>query len=182
MITSLMRGLAGRKPATHPLTLIHLLENLEITYFTPESVIQYKRDKLEQVESELRPPRAEEIKERDFGRWEHSELRWLLMKKSAMVDWIGDEPVIRFWKTAGYERFYTYLQWVKTPLEKAVGVPEFVQAKAAEIARHLPEATFTVEELRGERRVYDPFLIVSYGAESYYVEVWEELDFERQHT
>jgi len=48
----------------------------------------------------------------------------------------------------------------ESPLEKAVDVPEFVKAKAAEIATHLPGATFTVEELRSERRVYDPFLHV----------------------
>jgi hypothetical protein len=45
-----------------------------------------------------------------------------------------------------------------------------------------PEATFTVEQLQSERRIYDPFLIVSYGDESYYIEVWDESEFERQHT
>jgi hypothetical protein len=39
-----------------------------------------------------------------------------------------------------------------------------------------------VEELRSERRAYDPFLIVSYDSESYYVEVWDESDFERKYT
>jgi len=71
---------------------------------------------------------------------------------------------------------------VKSPLEKAADVPEFVTAKAAEIATHLPEASFTVEELRSERRAYDPFLIVSYGRESYYIEVWDESIFERMYT
>jgi len=50
------------------------------------------------------------------------------------------------------------------------------------IAIRLREATFTVEELRSERRVYDPFLIASYGSEGYYVEVRDELDFERKYT
>ena len=42
--------------------------------------------------------------------------------------------------------------------------------------------TFTVEQLQSERRIYDPFLIVSYADESYYIEVWNESEFERQHT
>ena len=89
--------------------------------------------------------------------------------------------MIRFWQTTRFERFYTCLQWVKSPLERATDVPEFVKAKATEIATHLPEATFTVEELRSECRTYDPFLIVSYGDESYYVEVWSESDFEHRY-
>jgi hypothetical protein len=90
--------------------------------------------------------------------------------------------MIRFWETPQFERFYTCLQWVKTPLERATNVPEFVKAKAQKIATRLPEATFTVEELRSERRAYDPFLIVAYGDESYYVEAWDESDFERNCT
>jgi len=61
-------------------------------------------------------------------------------------------------------------------------VPEFVKAKAREIANLLPDATFTVEQLRSEKKIYDPFLIVSYADESYYVEVWEEPGFERNYT
>ena len=61
-------------------------------------------------------------------------------------------------------------------------MPQFVWAKAREIASCLPEATFTVEQLQSERRIYDPFLIVSYADESYYIEVWDESEFERQHT
>ena len=38
------------------------------------------------------------------------------------------------------------------------------------------------EQLRSEKRIYDPFLIVSYADESYYVEVWEEPEFERKYT
>ena len=61
-------------------------------------------------------------------------------------------------------------------------VPKFVKAKAREIANLLPEATFTVKQLRNEKKIYDPFLIVSYADESYYVEVWEEPEFERNYT
>jgi hypothetical protein len=42
--------------------------------------------------------------------------------------------------------------------------------------------TLTVEQLQIERRIYDPFLIVSCADGSYYIEVWDEAEFERQHT
>jgi hypothetical protein len=61
-------------------------------------------------------------------------------------------------------------------------IPEFVKDKARQIASLLPDATFTVEQLRSEKQAYDPFLIVSYADESYYVEVWEEPEFERKYT
>ena len=46
----------------------------------------------------------------------------------------------------------------------------------------LPDASFTAEQLRSERKMYDPFLIVSYADESYHVEVWEEPEFEQNYT
>ena len=181
MNTILLRKVVGYKLTPQPSTLKCLLEELNITPFTPESVAEYKREKLEQVASELRPADAEEIKEREFGSWEHAELH-RLRKEIVLRNLPGGEPMIRFWMTPQWQRFYTCLQWVKSPPEKAVDVPEFVKAKAAEIATHLPEATFSVEELRSERRAYDPFLIVSYGEESYYIEVWDESIFERKYT
>ncbi len=180
MITRLVPNVAGHKLTPQSSALKRVLEELDITPFTPESVAEYKREKLEQVTSELRSADAEEIKERDFSRWEIFELQWL-QDRVAMRGLTGDEPVIRFWRTPR-RRFCTCLQWVKSPLEEAIDVPQFVKAKAAEIATHLPEATFTVEELRSERRAYDPFLIVSYGDESYYIDVWDESIFERKYT
>jgi len=40
--------------------------------------------------------------------------------------------------------------------------------------------TFSVEQLQSEPRIYDPSLIVSCADESYYIEVWDESEFERQ--
>ena len=178
MIATLVQKVVGSKAPAQPMALKRVLERLEITPFTLESVAQYKREKLEQVESELRPANAEEIKEHDFRHWEYSEFQWLYRKFAKLP---GDKPVIRVWKT-GESLLYTYLQWVRIPLKKAADVPQFVKAKAVEIANHLPEATFTVEELRSERHTFDPFLIVSYGYESYYVDVWGEANFERTYT
>ena len=167
------------KSPHQPSSLRAVLEELDIKPFTPESVTKHKREKLQEMMCELPPAQGEEVKEHEFDAWEYAELHRLRMD-IVLRDLSGDEPVIRFWETRRGQRSYTCLQWVKSPLEKAVDVPEFVKAKAAEIATHLPGATFTVEELRSERRVYDPFLIVSYGDESYCVEVWHESNFARK--
>ena len=41
---------------------------------------------------------------------------------------------------------------------------------------------FTVEQPQCERHIYNPFLIVSFADESYYIEVWVESQFERHDT
>jgi hypothetical protein len=179
MNTMLVREVVARQSTHQPSTLRAILEALDIEPFTPEFVTEHKREKLKEMMCELRPAQGEEIKEHEFDAWEYAELHRLRMD-TLLRDLSSDEPVIRFRETRWGQRSYTCLQWVKSPLEKAVDVPEFVKAKAAEIATHLPGA-FTVEELRSERRVYDPFLIVSYGYESYYVEVWSESNVERQY-
>src|SRR2546422_11275790 len=185
------------KSTGNPSTLKGALEQLEINSLAPEFVAAYKREKLEQITHSLRPDAAREITEEEFSCWERAELyrmckndqvedrpriRWGRLHKRSLLDVPGDAPVIRFWDTPWGPRFYTCLRWVRVPLEKVRDAPEFVKAKAREIANSLPDATFTVEQLRSEKRIYDPFLIVSYADESYYVEVWEEPEFERKCT
>jgi hypothetical protein len=179
-------------------TLKGALEQLKITALAPELVAAYKRKKLEQITHSLRPDSAREITEEEFSFLERAELRrmckndpldarprirfWDRLHKHGLLGLPGDAPVIRFWETLSGSRFYTCLRWVRVPPEEGRDVPEFVKAKAREIANLLPEATFTVEQLRSEKKIYDPFLIVSYADESYYVEVWEEPEFERNCT
>lgn len=158
-----------------------ILARLDIVTLTTEWVAEYKQAKLEEMTYQLRPDEAQEIKEHEFGAWEHSELYWL-RSKTERHELSGDAPLIRFWELPSGVRCYTYLRWVRVPLEEAADIPEFVTAKVREITSSLPDATFTVEQLRSERRLYDPFLIVSYGEESYYIEVWNEPVFEREHT
>jgi hypothetical protein len=181
-----------------PSTLKGALEKLDIVAFTPESVAEYKQDKIEQMTRQLSHPQGEEISRHDFDPWEYAELNSLrnkVRRKAYLIRLWGklwqkkessnlpcDPPVVRFWKVPGNQRLCVLLQWVKVPLEDALDVPEFVWAKAREIASLRPEASFTVEQLQSERRIYDPFLIVSCAAESYYIEVWEESAFECQHT
>ncbi|HYL11828.1 MAG TPA: hypothetical protein VEV41_02270 [Terriglobales bacterium] len=186
------------KPASNLSTLKGVLEQLGMTSLAPEFVAAYKREKLEQITHSLRPDSAREITEEEFSGWERTELRRMCkndqvddrprfrfrdrLHKRSLLGLPGDAPVVRFWDTPWGPRYYTCLRWVRVPLEEAHNVPEFVKAKASEIANLLPEATFTVEQLRSEKKIYDPFLIVSYANESYYVEVWEEPEFERKYT
>jgi hypothetical protein len=174
------------------------LKQLQITPLAPEFVAAYKREKVDEITQSLRPDSAREITEQEFSCWEKTELRrmcrndrvnnrprthfWDRWHKQSLLDLPGDAPVIRFWDTVRGSRFYTCLRWVRLSLEEAPDTPEYVKAKAAEIANLLPDATFTVEQLRSEKEIYDPFLIVSYADESYYVEVWEEPEFERKYT
>jgi hypothetical protein len=186
------------KSASNLSTLKGALEQLEIERLAPEFVAAYKREKLEQITHSLLPDSAWEITEEKFSCWERAELRkmcknqrvddrsrirfWDRWHKQSLFDLPGDAPVIRFWETSWGPLFYTCLRWVRLPLEEVRDAPEFVKAKAKEIANLLPGARFTVEQLRSEKKIYDPFLIVSHVNENYYVEVWEEPEFEQKYT
>lgn len=185
------------KSASDVSTLKVALEQLEIDPLPPEFVAAYKREKLEQTTHSLLPDSAREITEEKFSCWERDELRrmckkyqvadrprirfWARWHKQSLLGLPGDAPVIRFWETLWGPLFYTCLRWVRLPLEDVRDVPEFVKAKAREIHNLLPDVRFTVEQLRSEKKIYDPFLIVSYADESYYVEVWEEPEFEQKY-
>jgi len=72
------------------------------------------------------------------------------------------------------------VKWEKTPLEKyAEAVPEFALSRAIELKEELPAATFEVEFLHA---VPDPFLILVYGSERFYIDVWDEPLFEGRRT
>ena len=63
-------------------------------------------------------------------------------------------------------------------------IPEHVLRKAIQIQEQLPVVTFNVEYLTETTQHYrkplpDPFLKVSLGSESYYIEVWDEKEYER---
>jgi len=203
MENPLVREDRASKASDERPTLKSVLEELEIAPFTAQSIAEYKRQKLEEVTQQLRPSQAEEIKEDEFNNWEYAELDRLKgrmtfrdlsddsqvihfwprpLRKTVERRLSGDAPVIRFWRTSIGERFYTYVQWVRVPYEEVDDVPGYIKAKVDEISNRLPDATFTVEELRSERRAYDPFLIVSHGAECYHAEVWAESAFERKYT
>ena len=57
-------------------------------------------------------------------------------------------------------------------------IPEFALQTALDIKEKLPEASFYIEELRTPKKI-DPFLIVEYGKEVFYLEVWNEPGFDK---
>lgn len=179
-----MHSVLEREPVvssavSQPTTLKAVLEQLDIIPFTAESVASYKRKRMAAVMEEIKN-RAGLIEEMIPAYWERQVL-CRLKPDDAFHSHDDDISVVKFFDL-GAARLAVYVHWEKKPLAKALGVPEYVRAKAVEIANSLPTATFEVDELSSLNRVYDPFLVVSYGEEVYYVEVWDEPVFERQHN
>ena len=93
-----------------------------------------------------------------------------------------------FWERARQELYFsmppgTYVQatWHTVPLKDYEGeVPEYALSHAVEIKERMPNVDFEVEELRVEKR-YDPFLIVYCDRERFYIDVWDEQPFEKEH-
>jgi hypothetical protein len=88
------------------------------------------------------------------GQWEHGDRR------------------TTSWKTA-YLRLY------------GGNVPEFALVRALTIKQELPAAEFLVEQLYTETQHRavpepDPFLVVVLGNERYYIDVWDEKEYEAQ--
>jgi hypothetical protein len=58
-------------------------------------------------------------------------------------------------------------------------IPSFVLAHAVALKKELPDASFFVESLRiNQERHPDPFLVMELGNLKFYVDVWEEPEFE----
>ena len=76
---------------------------------------------------------------------------------------------------------YVRATWAVIAINQYDGkVPEFALSHALEIKERIPTAEFEVEELRVDKR-YDPFLVVCCGKERFYIDVWEEHEFESEH-
>ena len=135
----------------HPASLTRTLEELGIDPFLKEDVKQYKYGKARDLEAKV----------------------WADFQQRA-----GLEPA------AAVEIMVTSFvraTWRCTKLAKYRGeIPEFALSRAVEIKERLAKARFYVEELTVDRR-YDPFLIVACGRERFYIDVWDEPEFETQH-
>ena len=81
-------------------------------------------------------------------------------------------------RTASY--YDVRSRWVQVQLDKFTGVvPDFALRKAIMIKEAMPEAQFFVDVLKvNTKRIPDPFLVVKLGTEKYWVEVWDETEFE----
>jgi hypothetical protein len=76
-------------------------------------------------------------------------------------------------------------RWAMEPLASYAGnIPEFALAKAVAIKTECPTVSLFVERLHEDqeqivRPTRDPFLVASLGDESYYIDVWDEKEYER---
>lgn len=75
--------------------------------------------------------------------------------------------------------------WIRIPLNMYdEEIPVHVLDRAISVKEHIPEAKFYVVSFDPERAnaqiaiLDDPFLEVTVGSESYYIDVWDEPDFE----
>lgn len=103
---------------------------------------------------------------------EITEQAWAEFHQRAHVDPHGAGMIIGSFVSA---------RWRIVPLQKYEGeIPEYVLARAVEIKQKLPQAGFYVDYLAVEKR-YDPFLVAVCGRERFYVDVWDEPDFEEFH-
>lgn len=79
------------------------------------------------------------------------------------------------------ESIFSRVVWQNTPLKGYERpVPEYALLLATEIKEHLPEVDFSVHELLVRAVTFDPFLVVHFGNEEYYIAVWDEPDFKAE--
>ncbi|HUO60694.1 MAG TPA: hypothetical protein VMU24_08495 [Candidatus Acidoferrales bacterium] len=173
--------------------LADTLRKLEITPFDPHSVKAYKRDKMEQVcqrktrgliqftpepwdtfAGEVYISAIALAREcgRTYGDRENTMLRFYSYRiptftlADSRIEYLPPYAVVLVWDVVEHP---------DVPTE----MPPHVERKAKQIADAIPGVTFETETLRDQSRNYDPFLVVRLGDERYYVEVWDERDFEK---
>jgi hypothetical protein len=124
-------------------------------------------------ELEIEPFRADDVKKYKDTKARAVEHRvWREFLDAARVEGLAPGGLIGS---------FVHAHWRRLKLGKYRGqVPLFALSKAVEIKQQLPKAEFYVEELVVDKQ-YDPFLVVRCGREEFYVDVWDERDFEREY-
>jgi len=179
-------GVAKPKP------LADALRKLDIVPFDPQTVNAYKQEKMEQI-----------CTRRTRGMVQFTPEAWDAFAGEVYAS------AITLFKQSGRKlgdcvntmlRFFSYQIPTFIPADSRVYLPPFamilvwdlvehvevpaemplhVEYKARQIAESVPGAIFETETLRDQSRQYDPFLVVRLGDERYYIEVWDERDFEK---
>jgi len=138
-----------------PASLTHALEELGIEPYRSDDVQKYKTKKAKEAEEQV----------------------WAEFVKQARREQ-GHLGIQEPWGHVMAAGSFVHARWRKVPLAKFQGsVPEFALSRAIEIKERLPKVEFYVEELVVDKR-YDPFLIATCGRERFYIDVWDERDFE----
>jgi hypothetical protein len=90
-----------------------------------------------------------------------------------------------------YSRKYSYsndyptvtVRWEAVWLQNYTSpVPEFALSRAVELKEKFPTANFAIEHPVLDSVMSDPFLVMAYEGEVFYLEVWEEPAFEGRRT
>ncbi|HEX8926463.1 MAG TPA: hypothetical protein VF786_11750 [Terriglobales bacterium] len=171
--------------------LADALRELDILPFDPQSVVAYKQEKMEQVcarrtrgmvqftpepwdsfAGEVYMSAMELVKRngRKYGDRENTMLRFYTYQIPTYVP--ADSRV--FLPPFAAMLVWDLVEYPSVPTE----LPPHIDRKAKQISETVPGAIFETETLRDHSHQYDPFLVVRLGDERYYIEVWDEHDFE----
>jgi hypothetical protein len=138
-----------------PASLTRALEELGIEPYHSDDIRKYKTKKAKDAEDQA----------------------WAEFAKQARLEQ-GRLGIQEPWGHVMVAGSFVRARWRKVPLAKYQGsVPEFALSRAIEIKERLPKVEFHVEELVVDKR-YDPFLIATCGRERFYIDVWDEREFE----
>jgi hypothetical protein len=162
----------GKRLQMQPGPLAAALNKLGIEPFRDDDVRRYKTEKERQLDDQL---------------WTDFAAAVLCAGPSPDADGGYPRPDIKE-RAARHGSLSVFLlgsdaqaEWRRFPMRDYDGpVPEFARSRAFELETYLPGVTFEIEELRADKR-YDPFLIAIYGNERFYIDVWEEREFESKH-
>jgi hypothetical protein len=164
----------GRRLQIQPGPLAAVLNDLGIEPFRDDDVRRYKAEKERQLDDQLWTDFAAAVlcgtplpDQRADGGHPRSDIKQRAARHGSLsVFLLGSDAQAK---------------WRRIPLRDYDGpVPEFARSRALELETCLPDVMFEIEELRADKR-YDPFLIAIYGNERFYIDVWEEWEFERKH-
>ncbi len=180
-----------REKSSKPLTLYEALANLGISPFTMETVEKYKCKKVQN------------LRVRAFLRIFGRHFVWVFLaiflgflvpavleilfngqQIQAPFNWLLGLSVIPLcaclmarWLCREMPNGFLWIGWNIIPIEYyKKPIPEFALYSAVELKKLCPKAQFFVEELY----VDDPFLVVNYGGNLYWIEVWNEPDFNQK--
>lgn len=163
---------------TNPLAAA--LKELDIVPFDPAAVKEYKASKLNS----------------SFQKYEQSYAvsgRWKPTNYSHYGDYVNSvrQCLGPKWTDNDMYRYLVDITGNQRPICLAMGwhrlsiaspdvhVPEYISRKASQISAKVPGAVMEVDQLETDSRTWDPFLVVKFGEEEYYIECWDEEDFER---
>lgn len=169
-----------RKDAKVPGALAKALHELGIEPFSKLSVDAYKDNKLNEWKK-LNPNGLIQPSTGSFDSMEQSirlQMAQMQQMQQMQNSWGGLGGFGR--AAADFNRSIKVISWSSIALRGySKPVPEFAIQRAVTIKEYCPGVEFFVEELKEESRTLDPFLIARLDDEQFYIDVWDEPEFEK---